>query len=44
MHDALLRTVPWMDLLHLRKREILHELLISTPWLAASLLAFSAGY
>jgi fatty acid desaturase len=44
MHDALLRTVQWQDLLHLRKREVLHELLISSPWLAVSLLAFSAAH
>jgi fatty acid desaturase len=44
MHDALRRTVQWTDLLPLCKREILHELLLSSPWFAASLLAFSAGY
>jgi fatty acid desaturase len=44
MHDSLLRTVQWTDLLQLRKREVVHELLISSPWLAGSLLAFAGGY
>jgi fatty acid desaturase len=44
MHESLLRTVVWTDLLRLRKREILHELLISCPWFAASLYAFCTGY
>src|SRR6266567_1246699 len=41
-HD-LLRNIQWADLLELRKRDVVHELLISLPWLAASLLA-AAGH
>lgn len=44
MHDSLFRTVQWTDLLQLRKREVVHELLISSPWFLASLLAFAGGY
>src|SRR5438034_4569272 len=31
--------VQWADLLQLRKRDVVHELLISIPWLIASLAA-----
>ena len=40
----LLRTVAWSDLLHLRKRDIVHELLISSPWLLGSLLIAGSGH
>src|SRR5579872_6195431 len=39
----LLRTVQWADLLHLRKRDIVHELLLSSPWLLGSLLIADSG-
>lgn len=35
----LLRNVAWADLLELRKRDVVMELLISAPWLAGSLFA-----
>jgi fatty acid desaturase len=37
--DPRLRAVPWQDLVGLRRREIAHELVLSLPWLIASLLA-----
>jgi len=38
LHDSL-RRVEWTDLLRLRRRDVVHELLISLPWLAGSILA-----
>ena len=38
--DARLRGVEWKDLRALSRAEVAHELLISTPWLAGSLLFF----
>jgi len=35
--------VPWADLVRLTPGEVVHELLISAPWLAASLYAAHAG-
>ena len=39
-----LQAVQWRDLLHLRRSEIAGELLLSLPWLAASLLAAANGH
>ncbi len=38
LHDPRLRAVEWRDLCRLTPRDVLGELLISLPWLAASLL------
>jgi hypothetical protein len=38
-NDPRLRDVPWTDLLSLRRHEIAHELMLSLPWLLASLAA-----
>jgi fatty acid desaturase len=38
LHDSL-RKVEWMDFLQLERRDVVHELLISLPWLVASLIA-----
>jgi fatty acid desaturase len=42
-HDGLLGDVQWTDLLHLRKREVVHELVISLPWFIGSLFAAISG-
>jgi fatty acid desaturase len=39
--DARARAIAWADLRHLTRAEVVHELLISAPWLAASLYAAS---
>src|SRR5439155_24510119 len=36
--------VQWADLLQLRQRDVVHELLISIPWLIASLAAAASHY
>jgi len=38
MRDERVRSIEWQDLCQLSKGEIIHELLISAPWLALSLL------
>ena len=40
----ILQRVEWVDLLRLETREVVHELLISLPWLAGSLAAAAGGY
>jgi hypothetical protein len=42
--DPRLRSVVWKDLLPYRRLEVVHELTLSLPWLAASLLAAHAGW
>jgi fatty acid desaturase len=42
-HPAL-SSVAWKDLLHLRRRDVVLELLISLPWLVASCAAASRGW
>lgn len=37
-YEAKLKTIQWQDLLTLSRSEIIHELLISLPWLIASLV------
>src|SRR5262245_60611262 len=39
-----LRRVKWKDLLHLSSLELVHELSLSLPWLAASWLAAAHGH
>ena len=39
MSDPLLRQVAWIDLTQLRRCEVLHEILLSAPWLALSLVS-----
>jgi fatty acid desaturase len=39
----ILRKVEWTDLLQLHKRDVAHELTISAPWLAGSLIAAAYG-
>lgn len=36
--------VPWRDLSHLSRRDVASELLLSAPWLCASLLSAHAGW
>lgn len=44
-HQYLLKVVQWKDLIHLQKRDVISELLISIPWLCASLgFAYFAWY
>ena len=39
MSTTLLRQVSWVDLTRLRPHEVLHEILLSAPWLAVSLVS-----
>src|SRR5262249_38760538 len=44
LRDARIRSVPWRDLVHLSRVEVVKELLLSVPWLAASLALAHGGY
>src|SRR5689334_24927987 len=41
LRDARVRSVEWKDLTHLTRAEIVKEILLSLPWLAASLFLAS---
>lgn len=38
LHDGRIRSIEWQDLTRLTRAEVVHELLLSAPWLALSLL------
>lgn len=40
LNDPRVRAVEWRDLMHLSRWEVMHELLISLPWLAGSLYCY----
>jgi fatty acid desaturase len=43
IRDPALRQVDWRDLLPMTHRQVAHELTISLPWLAVSLLCYAMG-
>jgi len=44
LHDARIRSVAWRDLVYVSRLEVVRELLLSVPWLAASILLAHRGY
>ena len=43
LRDPAMRQVAWRDLLPMTRIEVAHELLICTPWLAASIMCYALG-